>query len=151
MTIYADTSFWLAFWAGPEDSLNPAARRTARRFLRDDWLWTELHAVEVPCAARAATHVQPTPMPAAVARAVVWRAERAANTRQVQRRSLPLEASVNQVLVLGEAHGWETRHMAFDTWHVAAAWALGVDVFVTFDKRQAALATAAGLMVAGVR
>jgi hypothetical protein len=43
---------------------------------------------------------------------------------------------ISKARFLGETHGWTKRHTAFDLWHLAAAWSLGVGVFLTFDERQ---------------
>lgn len=142
MSLYADTSFWLSLWH-EEDENHARAMTWAKRFRRELWLWTELHAVEVPCAARAAMHRDRE----AVARAIVWRAQRAARSPSLVRRELPLVESVHQVNVLGEAQGWLRRYTAFDLWHVAAAVVMAADWFLTFDERQADLAVKAGLRV----
>jgi predicted nucleic acid-binding protein len=144
MSLYADTSFWLSLWH-EEDEHHARAMTWAKRFRREPWLWTELHAVEVPCAARAAMHRDREAVPEAVARAIVWRAQRAARGPGMLRRELPLVESVHQVNVLGEAHGWARRYTAFDLWHVAAAVVMAADWFLTFDERQADLAVKAGL------
>lgn len=146
MSLYADTSFWLSLWH--EDDENHAqAMNRAKRFRAEPWLWTELHSVEVPCAARAAMHRDREAVPEAVARTIVWRAQRAARSPGMVRRELPLAESVHQVAVLGEAQGWLRRYTAFDLWHVAAAVVLTATWFLTFDERQADLAVKAGLRV----
>lgn len=49
---------------------------------------------------------------------------------------------------LGAAHNVAIGCRSADLFHVAAARALGRDTFLTFDARQAAMVTAAGLTVA---
>lgn len=49
--------------------------------------------------------------------------------------------------MLSEAHTAELGTRSLDVLHVASALALGADTLLTFDRRQAALARAAGLRV----
>jgi hypothetical protein len=56
-----------------------------------------------------------------------------------------LAASIIVTFSLGEAHGWKQRHTAFDLWHVAAAWSLSAEVFLTFDHRQGKIAALMGM------
>ena len=87
-------------------------------------------------------------LPEPAARAAIFRIERQVNRKVFRRRALPLEQSVARVKALSEAYGWLRKHTALDVWHVAAAWCLGVNRFVSFDERQIELAEDAGLVLA---
>ena len=71
-----------------------------------------------------------------IARAIVFRAERAVTRGGFLKRELPRDA-VGFALALAIAHGWKKRPTSLDLWHIAAAWHLGANFFATFDDRQA--------------
>jgi predicted nucleic acid-binding protein len=146
MIIYADTSFWLAA-KFDADANRKKADVLIKRFDLDDWLWCDLNAVEFYCAVRAATVREAAPIPVPSARSMIFRMDRDVRQGQLLRKPLEWSASVAKTLELTAAHGWDRAHTPFDIWHIAAAWSLGADQFVTFDARQAALAREAGLSV----
>ncbi len=138
MIIYPDTSFVLSLWH--EGDVNyAAATRLFTRFSRDTWLWCELHQLEVPIAAQAATHRREGALQENVARTIVFRAERAVARGGFLRKQLPLQ-SVAFALSMANAHGWAKKHTTLDLWHIGAAWELGASFFATFDERQAEIA-----------
>ena len=147
MTINPDTSFVLSGRI-EQDANHAAAGKLITRYGEDDWLWCELHDAEVFCAARNQIHRQTDPVPEATARAAIFRIEREVRRGTFQRRQLDVPASIARALSLSDVHGWKRAHTPLDVWHVAAAWAFGVDRFATFDERQAELAEAAGLILA---
>jgi predicted nucleic acid-binding protein len=145
--VYPDSSFVLSL--NVEDDVNHvAASKLASRYAADDWLWCDLHAVELFCTVRSSIHRDRAALPQPTARAVIFRLEREVRRGYFQRRELPLADSVARALALSEAHGWERAHTPFDIWHVAAAWCFAADRFATFDERQAELAEEAGLLLA---
>ena len=142
MIVYPDTSFILSLWH-TGDVNYAAATKLFSRFSRDTWLWCDLHQLEVPIAAQVATHRQPEGLQQHVARAIVFRAERAVARGGFLRRPLPSEA-IHFALSLANAHGWRTKHTTLDLWHIGAAWELGADYFATFDQKQAKIAKSIG-------
>ncbi len=142
MIIYPDTSFILSLWHA-DDVNYQAARELFSRSSKETWLWCDLHRLEVPVAAQMATHRIADPLHPHVARAIVFRAERAVTRGGFLRKPLPPE-SVNFALQLAQAHGWTQRHTTLDLWHIGAAWELGASFFATFDERQASVARTAG-------
>jgi predicted nucleic acid-binding protein len=142
--IYCDTSFLVSFLYA-DDSNHKAARELAGRFDEEDFVLCQIHQLELPAAVRAATHRLRSPIPVHVARIIINRFDRAWNGRTFVRRDLPLDESVAMARSLGEAHGWNKRHTAFDLWHLAAAWTLGAGAFLTFDERQKEICEALSL------
>ena len=145
MIVYPDTSFILSLWHAGDVNYAEALRLFSR-FSKDTWLWCDLHQLEVPIAAQAATHREPVGLQESVARTIVFRAERAVTRGGFLRKALPPEA-VSFALSLANAHGWSGRHTTLDLWHIGAAWELGANYFTTFDERQAAVARSAGFSV----
>jgi hypothetical protein len=142
--IYADTSFVLS--ARIEQDANfKAALSLVEKYDRDDWLWCEIHDVEVFSTARALTHREKQSLPMHTARAVIFRLERELRRGHFQIRQLDLRDSTEWALALSESHGWRRKHTALDVWHVAAALCFKASRFLTFDDRQAALAEDVGL------
>ena len=147
MIIYADTSFLLAERI-EQDANHAAALKIVSRFANDDWVWCELHDVEVFSTARALTRRHEQPLPPHTARAVIFRLERELRRGFFQKKDIPLKDSSERAKALSESYGWLRRHTALDVWHVAAAWCFGANRFVTFDERQSELAEDAGLVLA---
>lgn len=142
MIVYPDTSFILSLWHA-QDANYAAATKLFSKFSRDTWLWCDLHHLEVPIAAQVATHRRPEGLQEHVARAIVFRAERAVTRGGFLRKPLPSEA-IHFALSLANAHGWRTKHTTLDLWHIGAAWELGADYFATFDQKQADVAKTVG-------
>jgi predicted nucleic acid-binding protein len=140
--IYPDTSFILSLWHSGDVNY-AAATKLFARYSKDTWLWCELHQLEVPVAAQTATHRPATPLQQHIARAVIFRAERAVTRGGFVRKQLPPEA-VSTALQFAQSHGWTQRHTALDLWHIGAAWELGANFFATFDERQAEVAGIVG-------
>ena len=147
MTIYADTSFVLAAHLEHDINHRPALA-ALKKFDGHDWLWCELHDVELYSTARTLTRRVDSPLPVPAARAAIFRIERLVSRKVFQRRELPLTESVARAKSLSESYGWLRKHTALDVWHVAAAWCFGANRFATFDERQAELAEDAGLILA---
>lgn len=142
MIIYPDTSFLFSLWHA--DDVNYAC---AEKFFYDHesatWLWCDLHEMEFPIAVQMATHLGKNPLAEHIARAVIFRAERAVR-RGFVRRELPHDAK-KFALALAGRYGWQKKLTTLDLWHVGAAFELGCDTFATFDGRQAEIARKAGL------
>ena len=144
MIVYCDTSF-LVSYLNEDDENHPPARAKAERFSAHDFVVCEVHLLELPAAVRAATHRQENSVPAHIARRVINRFDRAVNGKLFIRKQLDMTDSIAMARSLGESHGWQKRHTTFDLWHLAAAWSLSAGVFLTFDRRQGALAKTLGL------
>jgi predicted nucleic acid-binding protein len=144
--VYCDTSF-LVSYLNEDDANHAAARAKAGQFAADDYVVCEAHLLELPAALRAATHRETGAISPHLARRVINRFDRAVNGKIFLRKSLDMADSLSMARSLGETHGWQKRHTAFDLWHLAAAWSLSAGVFLTFDRRQAALAKTLGMTV----
>ena len=144
MTVYCDTSF-LVSYLNEDDENHPAARTKAERFSAHDFVVCEVHLLELPAAVRAATHRDKNSVPPHIARRVINRFDRAVNGKIFIRKELDMADSIAMARSLGESHGWAKRHTTFDLWHLAAAWSLSAGVFLTFDRRQGALAKIMGM------
>ncbi len=118
------------------DANHKSARDLVSRFDGEDFVLCQAHQIEFPAAVRSATHRGDGVLREHVARTMINRFDRAWNGRQYLRRSIDLDESAAMVRTLGDTHGWNRRHTAFDLWHLAAAWTLGAGVFLTFDARQ---------------
>ena len=144
MIVYCDTSF-LVSYLNEDDVNHKSARTEAGRLDVHDFVVCEVHLLELPAALRAGTHRAESPIPPQIARRVINRFDRAVNGKLFLRKSVNMTDSVAMARSLGDAHGWKTRHTAFDLWHLAAAWTLSAGAFLTFDKRQAVIARLIGL------
>jgi predicted nucleic acid-binding protein len=144
--VYCDTSFLVSYLH--EDDANHAVARTeAERFSSHDFVVCAAHLLELPAALRAATHRSAGALSPHVARRVINRFDRAVNGKLFLRKELDMTDSIAMARALGESHGWQKRHTAFDLWHLAAAWSLSAGVFLTFDRRQGALAKTLGMTI----
>jgi predicted nucleic acid-binding protein len=144
VTVYCDTSF-LVSYLNEDDVNHKSSRAQAAKRDTHDFVVCEVHLLELPAAVRAATHRAKSPIPAHIARRIANRFDRAVNGNLFIRKSVNMEDSVAMARSLGDAHGWKGRHTAFALWHLAAAWSLSVGAFLTFDRRQAAIARLLGL------
>ena len=123
MIVYPDTSFILSLWH--KDDVNfRAASEFFKTHEHGSWLWCDLHELEVPIAAQMATHRDRQPLLPHIARAIVFRAERAAR-RGFLRRELPGDAR-KFALSLAAQYGWKKKLTTLDLWHVGAAFELAM-------------------------
>ena len=146
MMVYCDTSFLVGF-LNEDDANHAAARAQAGQFATDVYVVCEAHLLELPAAVRAAAHRQRGAISPHIAHRVINRFDRAVNGKIFLRKQLDMADSISMARSLGETHGWQKRHTAFDLWHLAAAWSLSAGVFLTFDRRQAALAKNLGMKI----
>jgi predicted nucleic acid-binding protein len=142
--VYCDTSFLLSFFY-EQDSNHANARREMDRRYADDLVLCEVHFLEFPAAVRAATFRETSRILPYEARKILSRFDRATLGSVFVRKSVNFSDSVTMARSLGEAHGCKQRHTPFDLWHLAAAWSLSADAFLTFDKRQAPVARKLGM------
>jgi len=144
MMVYCDTSFLFSLLN--EDDVNHGAARTrAGRLAGEDFVICEIHLLEVRAAIRAATHRGVDALPAAIARRIINRFDRAVTGKVFLKKPLDMVESVAMARSLGETHGWAERHTTFDLWHLAAAWSLSAGAFLTFDQRQEKIARILGM------
>jgi len=92
-----------------------------------------------------ATEQTGPPLPAAIARRIINRFDRAVTGKVFLKKPLDMVESVAMARSLGETHGWAERHTTFDLWHLAAAWSLSAGAFLTFDQRQEKIARILGM------
>jgi predicted nucleic acid-binding protein len=147
MIVYCDTSFLIGF-LNEQDANHRTAAKIVGKWNSEDFVICALHLVEFPAGVRAAAHRQDCPIHPHVARGLINRFDRAVNGGVFVRRELPVADSVNMARSLGEAHGWEKRHTAFDLWHLGAAWAFSAGAFLSFDTRQSEVAAMLGMIIA---
>lgn len=144
MIVYCDTSFLVSYLNDSDTNYN-SARASAGKWDSHDFVICEVHLLELPAAVRSATHRGEGSLPTHIARRIINRFDRAVNSRLFLRKPLDMADSVAMARSLGDTHGWQKRHTAFDLWHLAAAWSLSAGVFLTFDGRQAYLAKLLGM------
>lgn len=144
MIVYCDTS-WLVSYLNEDDQNHAVARATAAKFSGHDFVVCEVHLLELPAAMRAATHRAHDAVPEPIARRVINRFDRAVTRKFLLRKEVDMKDSVAMARSLGESHGWQERHTAFDLWHLAAAWSLSAGTFLTFDQRQKQIAELMGM------
>lgn len=142
MTAYADSSVLVSLFHA--DTLSP---KVWRWFERADPVchYTALHRLEVRNQLR---RLRRASGPWGEAAWGALRASEGVNGR-LRAATVNLAATLAQADLLSERHA-PTLKLAFgamDAWHVAAAVALGPELFLTGDKGQAALAERAGLKV----
>jgi predicted nucleic acid-binding protein len=140
MNAYADTGFICSLMA-PDANSEAATKWMARQALPLPWIW--LHELEFRNAMR--LRVFRKEMTLVEADRTIGQAlgDIASGVYQRQEPELQLVSTESERLSAEFSASLGTRSL--DVLHVAAALVLGVPVFLTFDKRQAALAKAAGL------
>lgn len=144
MIVYCDTS-WLLSYLNEEDENHSVARAAAGKLTGHEFVICEAHLLELPAAIRAATHRAQNPVPEHVARRIINCFDRAVTGKILLRKEVDMKDSVAMARSLGETHGWRERHVAFDLWHLAAAWSLSASTFLTFDQRQGKIAKLMGM------
>lgn len=143
MKVYADSSFLVSLMV--EDGNTDAARRF---LLKHPQVlpYNPLHRLEVRNGIRLRVH-----------RREIDAGRRDAALRQIDddladgllmHQAMPWTEALRQAESLGATHAERLGTRAADTLHVAAALLTGVQRFLSFDRKQRALATAAGLQVA---
>jgi predicted nucleic acid-binding protein len=145
MIVYCDTSFLISY-LNEDDVNHKLAAASVVKWISHDFAICEVQLLEFPAAVRAATFRTSEPMPIHSARRLLNRFDRALTGGIFLRKNVSMSDSISMARALGEAHGWKSRHTAFGLWHLAAAWSLSTGVFLTFDKRQAAIARLLGMI-----
>ncbi len=142
MIAYADTGFLCSLYAPDAHSVRAAARMR-RQELPLPFTW--LHQLELRNALRLRVfrrEITPTQRDASLNAAL---ADLAAGVLAVT--SPPLAEVMTEAERLSALHSEKLGTRSLDILHVACGLVLGLPRFITFDKRQAALAKAAGLRV----
>lgn len=142
MVVYADTSFLVALYG--RDDNTPEARRVATG-RRRPIVYTALHRHESRNAVRLALFRGQITADEAVA--VLHAMEGDIQGGTLQAAPVLWDEVFTRAEGLSAAHTAGIGARAMDILHVAAAMALGIKEFLTFDVRQKALAAAAGLKV----
>ena len=151
MKYYADTSFIVQLLL--QDFATTEAKDALKELGKPPLLFLPLHELEVSNALR--LRIFATSDAVSRVRAAT-RAETATGLRRLKfmlriRQLLPVICDSNDIMAeatsLSELHTETTGARSLDTLHVAAAQLLNADLFLTCDRRQARLATRAGLKV----
>ena len=142
MNAYADTGFLCSLYAPDAQSVR-AAVRMKRQELPLPFTW--LHQLEIRNALRLRVFRREiTPAQRDVSLNAVL-ADLAAGVLVVT--SPPLAEVMTEAERLSALHSEKLGTRSLDILHVSCGLVLGLSQFITFDKRQAALAKAAGLQV----
>lgn len=144
MTVYGDTSWWIAYKSTKD------ANHSAAIQLFDVWpdakvVWTPWHRVEVFNSFRQlerAGMVLP-----GKAREFIRLLEQEIRRGYWPHREFDWRDAVRTASELSAEHGLSISIQAMDLFHAAIAIELGADALLTFDREQQALAVAAGLRV----
>lgn len=142
MNAYADTGFICSLMA-PDANSEAATKCMARQALPLPWIW--LHELEFRNAMRLRVFRKELTLVEADRTIGQALGDIASGVYQRQEPELQLVSTESERLSAEFSAILGTRSL--DVLHVAAALVLGAPVFLTFDKRQAALAKAAGLRV----
>ncbi len=155
MRAYADSSMILRLVTGESGAQQAAAEY--RRLGRPSLFYLPLHALEVENGIRQRAFHERRVLPsgqrakitqerdAALARLVAWVTRGA-----LKELVMDMDAAMDRARELSATHSEKSGARAIDLLHVACAWILESEVFLTSDQRQAALAKAEGLRVAFV-
>lgn len=139
MRAYPDTSFLFSLYL--EDANSAAADRLNRR-LRPAYMLTPLHDLELSNAIELAVFRREITPPQAASACKDFEQD------LVHWTISPLPVDVfHRAVALARRHTARYGTRSLDVLHVAAAGALGAEVFLTFDRRQRRLARASGLRV----
>jgi predicted nucleic acid-binding protein len=144
VTIYPDTSFFIALRFGNDLHHYPATNYLARMD-KSVFLWSPWHRLEVGNTFRQLCAGDAPLLNEAEARRIIRRLETDVRLGYF----LHMEADWRDVLrtanEISAAHAFDRPCRAADLCHVAYAHELAADLFVTFDLDQAGLAEATGL------
>lgn len=147
MKCYADTSFIGQFLV--PDFATAAARAVFQRLRRPPLLYTGLHELELTNLLRlrvfAAGHAAERSRTRTETALAVRRLQHMEQTAMLQRTLLDWEVVASQAANYSVRHTEKLGTRAMDLLHVAAAVSLNARLFLTCDRRQAALAKATGL------
>lgn len=142
MVIYADTSFLVSLYGQDENS--EMARRTAREHRRP-FPWTELVQHETRNAFRLGVFRNEI---------TVTEMQQVLKCLEVDQRSGVLHAlqvEGSKVYEIAEKlsgdYTAKSGNRALDILHVAAAWYVNADLFLSFDQRQLSLAQQTGMQI----
>jgi predicted nucleic acid-binding protein len=142
MSTYADTGFICSVLA-PDANTQIALKRMRKQSLPLAWTW--LHELEFRNAMRLRVFRKELTQSEADRTIRLILADLANGIFERLDPPLPLILTESERLSAGYSASIGTRSL--DILHVGAALVLGVNEFLTFDKRQAALAKSAGLRV----
>lgn len=140
---YADTSFLASLYSTDHHSVSAASHVTAHRV--SGFLWTEWHDLELRNAMRLRifrNEITPQDRSIALNRVLLDLA-----SSVLQRTRFEWHDVFREAESLSATHAETIGSRSLDILHVASAVVIGATEFLTFDKRQAALAKAAGLKV----
>ena len=144
MTIYPDTTFYVALRFF-DDTHHEAATDCFEQHGDDVFLWTPWHRVEASNALRQFARGDQPVLRAAEARRIIQRLEADVRAGYFQHIEADWRSVLRTAYEISATHGFSLACRSADLLHVAYADVLGVELFVSFDDDQVALARAAGL------
>jgi predicted nucleic acid-binding protein len=144
MTIYPDTTFYVALRFF-DDTHHEAATDCFEQHGEDLFLWTPWHRVEVSNALRQFARGDEPVLREAEARRIIHRLEADVRAGYFQHIEADWRTVLRAAYDISGRHGFTLACRSADLLHVAYADVLGVDLFVSFDEDQLALARAVGL------
>ena len=144
MTVYPDTTFYVALRFF-DDTHHEAATNCFEEHGEDLFLWTPWHRVEVFNALRKFARGDQPMVRQADARRIIHRLETDVRVGYFQHIEADWRNVLRTACEISGTHGFSVACRSADLLHVAYAQVLGVELFVSFDDDQVALAGAAGL------
>ena len=144
--IYADSTFIIACKVR-EDTFHQPAQDFYEAHLREHWLWSPWQRVEVFNSIRLLTRHPDAKRRLLVpdARRMIWLLQEDVRVGYLTHREADWRDVLRAANEISASHGFELACRSADLLHVAYAWELAAQLFVSFDGDQLALAAAAGL------
>lgn len=142
MTIYADTSWWIASKCR-DDLNNASAVAFFEREAESTIVWTPWHRIEVFNALRQAEYTKL--LKAGEARQLISRLEQEIRIGYWQHVEFDWTDAVRTACELSAEHSLRRGVRGMDLFHVAIAIEVAADGFLSFDRQQNSLAHAVGL------
>ena len=144
MTVYADTSWWIAYKCR-DDANHPTAIKLFDLWPEAQVVWTPWHRVEVFNSLRQLERAGL--VAAGKAREFIRLLEQEIRLGYWPHRECDWRDAIRTACELSAEHGLSTAIRSMDLFHVAIALETGADALLTFDREQQAFAEAAGLRV----
>jgi len=144
MTVYADTSWWIAYKI-TDDLNHHAAVKTFDRFPDIQVVWTPWQRVEVFNSLRQLERAGI--ISGGKSRELIRLLEQEVRLGYWPQHEFDWRDAVRTACELSAEHGLSVPIRGMDLFHVAIVIEVGVDAFLTFDQEQQSVAQAAGIRV----
>ena len=144
MIIYPDTTFYVALRFF-DDTHHEAATNCFEQRGEDLFLWTPWHRIEVTNTLRQFARGDQPVLLEADARRIIHRLETDVRVGYFQHIEADWRNVLRTAFEISATHGFSAACRSADLLHVAYAVVLGVELFVSFDDDQVALARVASL------